>query len=95
MCIVVGDKMRAKCDQCGECCRSEVCEIGLAVVGDGLPCRALELHDDGKHYCGLVLHASRYVDVGDENVDWKDEYLGKLFSEKLGIGKGCCSDFKE
>lgn len=86
--------MRNSCKQCGECCKSEVCEIGLAIVGDRLPCPALELHDDGKYYCGLVLRMSQYVDLG-ENVEWKNEYFRKWFSEKLGIGKGCCSDFKE
>lgn len=86
--------MREKCKQCGECCKSEVCLIGLALFKTNeLPCPALEFHGDDKYYCGLVLHMSQYVDLG-EYADWKDEYFGKRFSEKLGIGKGCCSSFK-
>lgn len=79
-----------KCTGCGKCCETIACGIGHALLGDHRPCLALELKD-GKYYCGLVLHASKYVDLG-ENVGWKDEFLKKLFSHMLGVGMGCCSD---
>jgi len=78
-----------QCTGCGKCCTATPCAIGLALLGDYRPCRALE-YKNGKYYCGLVLHASQYVDLG-EYVEWKDEFLAKLFSHMLGIGAGCCS----
>jgi hypothetical protein len=38
----------------------------------------------------LVLHLSHYIDLG-ENVEWKDEFLGGMFANMLGVGRGCCS----
>ncbi len=77
-----------KCTHCGRCCKTIPCGIGLALLGDHRPCKALE-EIDGKYYCGLVLHANKYIDLG-ENVGWKEEFLKKLFSHMLGIGMGCC-----
>lgn len=80
-----------KCIRCGKCCTAIPCSIGLALLGDHRPCLALETDIDGRHSCGLVLHASQYIDLG-ENIDWKNEFLRKLFSHMLGLGAGCCSN---
>lgn len=79
-----------KCERCGKCCAAIPCGIGLALIGDKRPCRALERNEDGQYQCGLVVHASEYVDLG-KNTDWKDKFLGEMFAHMLGIGMGCCS----
>ena len=62
-----------KCQQCGKCCKEEVCFIGEVMFETTTPpCPALEFKDD-KYWCGVVLHAT----------------LSEFFAEILGIGKGC------
>ena len=80
-----------ECTQCGFCCKDEVCDIGLT-IGDSKPCRALEFIDD-KYYCGMVMNASKYIDVG-EYAKWKDDFWKGYFSNLLGINKGCCASLK-
>ena len=82
--------MMEPCSRCGDCCKAETCEIGLTLLGDTSPCRALE-QTAGKYACGLIIHASKYLDLGD-NVGWKEKILGQWFGEMLGIGKGCGSE---
>lgn len=82
--------MVEQCDKCGKCCKSIPCSIGLALLGDHRPCKALELEKDGTFSCGLVKHTSEYVNIGRDHM-WKDEFLGHLFSHMIGIGLGCCS----
>ncbi len=77
-----------QCTQCGKCCKAIPCGMGLVLLGDYRPCRALELSDDGKHYCGLILHASHYIDLG-ENTGWKDEFISDLVATYNMVGKGC------
>lgn len=89
-----------KCNNCGECCNALPCGIALELI-EGCnppgPCPALEFKD-GKYYCGLLIHSSQYIDLG-ENVEWKNKWLRDLFSQILGIGMGCCScpefDYKD
>lgn len=78
------------CTRCGGCCRTFPCSVGATFLGDHRPCKALEMQ--GKQYaCGMVLHASRYIDLGG-NTGWKDELLREVFGDLLGIGWGCCRD---
>jgi len=79
-----------KCTQCGICCNSIPCGISLALLGDKQRCEALEKLENGQYQCGLVIKASKYLNIG-ENTGWKDDFLNKLFSHMLGVGAGCCS----
>lgn len=66
------------CNGCGWCCQSEVCAIGKDLHGSAVaPCPSL-VYADGRTYCGVVR--------------WSSPALAAYFSERLGIGKGCCSD---
>ena len=83
-----------KCQRCGICCKQELCDVALAVFEKDKqdpPCPALEPHSDRTYSCGLMLHASEYMDIGEYAV-WKDEYFRKIFSNMLGVGKGCCDN---
>lgn len=42
------------CNQCGWCCLTEVCAIGVELVGSVIPCKLLRAGGDGKHYCNLM-----------------------------------------
>lgn len=79
-----------RCDRCGKCCKAIPCSIGLALLGDHRPCKALERKEDGTYECGLVRKTSDYMPLGKE-CEWKDDFLRNLFSHMLGIGLGCCS----
>ena len=81
---------KEKCKRCAECCKSIPCGVGLAMLGDSRPCRALE-KKKGQYACGMVLHPNKYVDLG-KNLRWKNEFLKKLFAHMLGIQMGCCSN---
>jgi hypothetical protein len=50
----------------------------------------LEPAGDGTFLCGLVLHPTKYIDLGGTE-GWKDEFLGGVFEKMLGIGMGCCT----
>ncbi len=78
------------CVRCGKCCSAMPCGIALCFFGDTRPCPALETNNEAEHACGLVIHASIYIDIGEKH-QWKDEFLSKLFSHMLGIGYDCCS----
>jgi hypothetical protein len=77
------------CSKCGDCCKAIPCGIGFAIFGDHRPCAALEKYGD-KYACGLVLHPSKYIELGEE-APWKDEWFSKMVGGMLGIGLGCCS----
>ena len=47
-------KMGAPCNLCGWCCLTEVCAIGVKLVGDVIPCKLLQQQPDGTHHCGLL-----------------------------------------
>jgi hypothetical protein len=79
-----------QCNKCGKCCLAIPCGISLAFFGSHGGCEALEQNPDGTYVCGLVEHASKYLDLGIEAA-WKDEFLTNLFSHMLGVGMGCCS----
>jgi hypothetical protein len=77
------------CSRCGHCCSQIKCGIGSAIFGEIRECPALERVGD-QFACGLVLHPSKYVDLGD-HAGWKDEWFSKMVSGMLGIELGCCS----
>lgn len=78
-----------ECKRCGECCKAMPCGISIALF-DKDSCKALEKNGNGTYSCGLVLHASQYIDLG-EHADWKDQFLDEMLTKMLGIGYGCDS----
>jgi hypothetical protein len=67
----------APCNQCGFCCREEICSIGQQMYPNAAaPCPALKWHD-GRYWCGLV-----------EMMKGDRLYHGAL-TMMLGIGLGC------
>ena len=71
-----------KCNQCGTCCKNEVCLIGIIMFKiDKPPCPAL-IYRDGKYWCGVV-----------EKADLVSKGLSDYFAELLGIGV-CCDAIK-
>ena len=79
------------CNGFGYCCAEEPCAIAVEYIGAGAegPCPALEF-DEGRAWCGLVRHASQYLDLPN---DWADKILGEMFATALGAGRGCDADF--
>ncbi len=68
------------CNQCGTCCKMEVCEIGVKMFGtDKTPCPGL-IYRDKKFWCGVVIFADK---------EFPDE--SKILHVALGIGYGCDS----
>lgn len=66
-----------KCDRCGECCKSEVCDYGAAIYKTrNTPCLGFQ-----NKSCGLF--------------DVINNELKSSIAFSLGIGMGCCNDFKE
>lgn len=78
-----------KCTRCGKCCKAIPCSIGFFFCGDHRPCKALELVKN-QYQCGLLKKPSKYIEIG-EHVEWKEDFLRKLFSNMLGPGMGCCT----
>ncbi|MCJ2132717.1 hypothetical protein MKK69_01310 [Methylobacterium sp. J-026] len=80
----------AACNGCGYCCAEEPCHLAVEYIGAGTegPCPALEF-EENRAWCGLVRHASRYMDLPN---DWADAVLGEMFAAALGAGRGCDAD---
>ena len=80
----------AACNGCGYCCAAEPCALAIEYVGAGKegPCPALEF-EGGRAWCGLVRHASRYMDLPN---DWADQNIGEMIAAALGVGRGCDAD---
>ena len=78
------------CNGCGLCCAAEPCGLAREFIGAGEdgPCPAMEF-EAGRFWCGLVRHASRYMDLPN---DWADPMLGEMFATALGAGRGCDAD---
>lgn len=75
------------CNGCGVCCHLEPCAIAREYI-PGLqvgPCAALE-YEDGRFLCGMIRHPGRYMGLPN---DWADGFIGSLFAEALGVGRGC------
>ena len=85
--------MGSPCNGCGACCLAETCAIGTDLLGYASPCPALET-DDGRYWCGLVRHPSKYLASHFPEADRRalDEFLGGMIEQALGIGRGCDSD---
>ena len=43
------------CNNCGWCCLTEVCTVGIELTGSSVaPCKLLASSDSNKHYCKLA-----------------------------------------
>lgn len=78
-------KFREPCNQCGLCCRLELCELAeMFFAGAQAPCPALEW-EDGKTWCGMVRHPSRHLSMPFNG----DVVLKPLIEKYLVFGLGC------
>ena len=69
-------KVLAKCTQCGECCKNDLCRtISNIFPSSRPPCRFL-VYRDNKYWCGLVEQADKLP-------------YGELIRNEIGIGAGC------
>ena len=67
-----------QCQQCGECCKAEVCRVGkYCYKTDALPCPGL-LFEGGRHWCELI-----------KNIVTDPDCFALEFH--MGIGLGCDS----
>jgi len=67
-----------KCNQCGQCCKEEVCYIGERLFDtDKPPCPGL-IYKNGKYWCSAVLYGDKFF-----------KGSSALFSNALGIGTFC------
>lgn len=89
-------KFGEPCNGCGMCCQQMPCGLAAELLNctEG-PCVALELHE-GRTMCGLVVRPAYYLShiAGFADPELKDavsKAASELFSQMLGIGKGCCS----
>jgi hypothetical protein len=71
------------CNGCGQCCREEVCGLGVDVFGkdQAAPCPAI-VERDGRTWCGVI-----------EAADRADVAFGAHMRFRLGIGRGCDAEF--
>jgi hypothetical protein len=75
--------MKNKCTQCGQCCKSEVCEYGIkAGIPNKIPCQALIKEKKG--YSCMIVNQANKIGGG----------VLMMIIIKLGIGRGCTNDFK-
>ncbi len=81
------------CNGCGYCCAVEPCGLAREYISPDIhgPCPALEF-ENGRFHCGLVRRPSLYMRLPN---DWADPILGSLFSQALGVGKGCDAEDPE
>ncbi len=84
----LGIVMDKPCTHCGKCCAAIPCGIGLTLLGDHRPCRALERDSHGLFWCGLVRHPQKFIRKG-KNLRWKREFIASVVKEYNMMGEGC------
>ena len=79
------------CNGCGLCCLRQRCTLSLEYLEsrNGV-CAALEISERG-FTCGLVTNPSKYLGIKFDG----NAILTPLYSEALGIGKGCDAETEE
>ena len=66
------------CNGCGVCCLTEVCGIGVEVLGKvAAPCPLLSTHH-GRLWCRVIEEAERVNVAFGSHMKWR-----------LGVGMGC------
>lgn len=79
-------KFGDKCNGCGLCCASELCDLAeMAFPGASAPCPALEW-EDGRAWCGMVRHPSRHLSL---NYTGADAITRDLYAQGIAVGQGC------
>lgn len=88
----MGDKVYAtkkKCTQCGECCKTLVCDLGLVMLATRkTPCPALEYYNR-KYWCGLATHPARYIFTNLGLSDAQYEGIKSHILRVNNFGEGC------
>lgn len=80
-------KYGEKCNQCGRCCISSRCPVGMTLFGHAdAPCPALQPGTKPKLDCGVYLHPERYFgNLPQKDIAWVRKLMGPL----LGIQTYC------
>lgn len=80
--------MGSPCNNCGLCCRAELCPIGMEVfLQPAGTCPALEETADGSSVCGLIAHPEVYRMV--RTLQMGPEAMAEAASFLIGSGFGC------
>ena len=83
----------APCNNCGRCCKDQICPLGQRIFGKPWlrQCPALiGPQDEGVYVCELVAHPDHYIAAMPSEVADLSAAAGLL----LGAGLGCdCLDF--
>ena len=80
------------CNNCGLCCRAQLCVLGSAVFRDGEdrpdgPCEALLELPDGRGACGLIAAPERFAPL--QVLRYGTEPLSAAARILTGAGLGC------
>ena len=80
---------KKSCNQCGACCKKEVCLIGKVILGTiKTPCPAL-VKKEGIYWCGLITDTQKYVfpqlGLSNQQCDAIRCHLRMIFN----FGEGC------
>lgn len=79
----------APCNNCGQCCRAELCPLGAVVFGrERGPCPALEPIAGGGEGCGLVMSPQKYARPR-EVLEFGAPALTVAAIALIGAGRGC------
>ena len=74
------EKIETPCSRCGDCCKEEICRIGIDIYKTKeVPCPGLK-YDGAKSTCELV------------NI--VPEVQRSFFYFLMGVGMGCCNSDK-
>lgn len=81
------------CNGCGQCCIIEPCQLArdYAGVREG-PCPVL-VREGTAWRCGLTIEPHRHM-PGLAGKPFADAVLAPMFSEALGIGRGCDAEME-
>lgn len=73
----------AACNNCGLCCRAELCPLGQIIFHTVAgPCPALE-HTAGGFECGVIVHPERYAPAHEPSK------VREVAAMAIGAGIGC------
>lgn len=83
----------APCNGCGQCCKTEACNLSRDFLGSTVaPCVALE-YEDGRYWCGLVKNPAKHLGLQEWAEKFSSIELSPKFAYLLGLGMGCDADY--
>ena len=81
------------CNNCGQCCRKQICHIGYEIFPDRdeySQCPAIQ-KIKGKVFCGLVRSPQAYKTFV---TDQQREAFIESVKKEMRMGKGCTNPYK-